>query len=149
MLSKYTVRTNILTILDRKVVLSNISVVTWYSSGSCSDVKGRGLEGINDVVFCDAGQVIVVEKRALETSSVNFSQNHLKEVKETRADLLVKMLFKICIPKIIEGEILQPILNNGFSQYFESPANSYFLWDITGATKSNAHVFKLRKRHYQ
>lgn len=108
------------------MVLSNISVVTWYSSGSSSDVKGRGLEGINDIVFCDAGQVIVVEKRALETSSVNFSQDHLKEMKETRADILVKVLFKICIPKIIECEILEP------SMASVNILNHLFLltWDI-------------------
>lgn len=50
---------------------------TCHSSGTSSDIKRLGLEGVDDVALGDTGQIVVVEKRALETGAVNLGQNDL------------------------------------------------------------------------
>lgn len=62
--------------IKKTLILKNIlkkkEIFTWDSCRSTPDVKGRGLEGIDDVTLRYAGQVIIIKERAMETCFVDL-----------------------------------------------------------------------------
>ena len=56
---------------------SEYVLATWELCGSGAPIKGRGLEGVDDITLCDAAQVFLVEKGPLEPCGVDLSQDHL------------------------------------------------------------------------
>ena len=61
-----------------------VPIITWDSRRASPDVEGGGLKGIDDVVLCNTGQVILIEEGALEASRVDLCQDHLQRWREGR-----------------------------------------------------------------
>lgn len=61
---------------------------TWDPGRAASDVERRSLEGVDDIVLCDARQIIFIKEGALKSCGVNLCQDHLEINKQTQTNLL-------------------------------------------------------------
>lgn len=58
---------------------------TWDFCRASPDVKGWGLEGIDDIMFSNAREILIIKKGATEAYGINFCQDHLETHKRIKS----------------------------------------------------------------
>lgn len=73
--------------LKYQTLTSVISFVspTWDFCGASSNVKGWRLEGVDDIMLSNAGDILIIKKGATEAYGINFCQDHLETHKRMKA----------------------------------------------------------------
>lgn len=65
---------------------------TWDPCRAASDVEGRRLEGVDDVILSHAGQILLIKEGAMEACGVNLCQDHLETIKYTHVSFSVAII---------------------------------------------------------